>query len=64
MSNQTHYDRKVRKQGFTVVVSLGKVLPHDWKYTRITPLRVSEKTVIVQFDKLLGRGINAGKNKS
>ena len=48
------YDRKVRIVGFSRVLSLSKVIPEDWGYVRITPLRATEKTIEVLFEKLMG----------
>jgi len=53
------YDRKIRPQGFSVVVSLGKVLPSDWTWTRIHLLDRTDKTVTVMFERLEMKGANA-----
>lgn len=54
-----HYDRKVRKVGYTIYVALGKVIPEGWDYIRITPLNRTPNTIEVLFEKLLGSQNNA-----
>ena len=47
------YDRKVHRTGSTVLLSLGKVLPHEWSYVRITPLKRTDNSVELLIEKLL-----------
>lgn len=53
------YDRKVRVQGHTLVISLGKIIPDDWRYVRLTPLRKSDTHIELLIEKLLGAEDNA-----
>jgi len=52
------YDRKVLKYGHTRTLSLGKIIPKDWRYVR---LRVTKKTptqINLRIEKLVGAEIN------
>ena len=53
------YDRKVRHVGYTSYVALGKVIPNNWEYVRLTPLNRTPNSVEVLIEKLLGRPNNA-----
>lgn len=53
------YDRKVRQQGNTMVISLGKIIPDGWLYVRLTPLRITDTHVELLIEKLLGAEDNA-----
>ena len=53
------YDRKVHRTGSTVLLSLGKVLPHEWSYVRITPLKRTDNSVELLIEKLLELDNNA-----
>ena len=53
------YDRKVRHVGYTSYVALGKVIPNDWQYVRLTPLNRSPNSVELLIEKLFGAKNNA-----
>lgn len=59
IQRREHYDRKVRKVGHTISISVGKFIPSDWGYVRITPLNRTPTSIEVLFEKLLGRNNNA-----
>ncbi|MBW2559880.1 MAG: hypothetical protein JRE40_03375 [Deltaproteobacteria bacterium] len=46
-------DRHVVSVGGTRSISLGKVIPPDWRYVRIYSRRVSENTIELRIEKLL-----------
>lgn len=48
------FDRKLQDTGYTKVLSMGKIIPQDWKYVRITPLSKNETSIVIRIDKLLG----------
>lgn len=51
---RSFYDRRVRKTGFSRVISLSKVIPEDWGYVRIKILTATPDAVEVLFEKLMG----------
>jgi len=51
---RTFFDRKVQNTGYTRTLSMGKIIPKDWKYVRLTVLDSQPSYVIVRIDKLLG----------
>jgi len=53
------FDRKVQAHGFTRLLSLGKVIPPDWRYVRIYVLRRTPDSVELLIKKLLGVESNA-----
>ena len=53
------YDRKVRKQGDTLVISLGKIVPDDWIYVRLRVFDKTDTTISLLIEKLLGAEIDA-----
>lgn len=53
------YDRKVRTQGFSRIIALGKVIPRDWRYVRIAVQSKNHNHVVLVISKLLGAEINA-----
>ena len=61
---RTFYDRKVRRTGFSRVVSLSKVLPESWTYIRITPLNVTDISVQLLVEKLMGADDTAQTKKN
>lgn len=61
---RTFYDRRVRKTGFSRVVSLSKVLPESWTYVRITPLNITDISVQLLFEKLMGADETAQTKKN
>jgi len=53
------YDRKVQAHGYTRLLSLGKVIPADWRYVRIWVERQTPTEVHVVIQRLLGVETNA-----
>jgi hypothetical protein len=51
---RTFFDRKVLKLGYGRTVSLGKAIPKDWTYARITILEKDKSHVVLDITKLLG----------
>lgn len=51
---RTFFDRKVLKLGYGRTVSLGKAIPKDWRYARITILEKDSSHVVLDITKLLG----------
>lgn len=47
------FDRKIRPSGNTKVVSLGKILPISWYFTRMEVVDRDANSVTVKFTKLL-----------
>ena len=56
---KTFYDRRVRKVGYSRVVSLSKIIPEDWAWVRMRVLNKAPDTLEVLFTKLLGRDEDA-----
>ena len=54
-------DRRVIRQGGTRVLSLGKVLPPDWLYVRISVIEKDDKSVTLLLERLVGNGKGAVK---
>lgn len=52
---KTFYDRKVRKVGYSRVLSMSKILPEDWAYVRMKVLNQTDGAIEVLFTKLMGR---------
>jgi len=53
------YDRKVQAHGYTRLLSLGKVIPQDWRYVRIWIDQQTPTEVRITVQKLLGVETNA-----
>jgi len=47
------YDRKVRIQGHSRVISIGHIIPQKWLYVRLEVLERRPDVVIVKITKLL-----------
>lgn len=62
VTKRDFFDRKVRKQGNTTVISLGKIIPKSWKYVRVELIGRKDDIIIVRFKKLYEEKNNA-KNK-
>jgi len=61
---RTFFDRKVRHQGYSRSVSLGKVIPKDWQYVRIHIVQISKWAIDLQIQKLLGENKNEQKGNN
>ena len=48
------FDRKVRKEGGTRALSMGKIIPKGWLYVRLFPHAQTETQITVIIVKLLG----------
>ena len=53
------FDRKVQPHGYTRLLSLGKVIPQDWRYVRIYVVKQTPNEVHLIIRKLLGVEANA-----
>ena len=51
---RTFFDRKVRKVGYSRVLSMTKVVPEDWAYVRIIMMNRTSDAVEVLLEKLMG----------
>lgn len=51
---RTFFDRKVRKVGYSRVLSMSKIIPEDWAWIRMSILNKTDDAVEVLFTKLLG----------
>ena len=51
---KSHYDRKVVKMGYTITLSVGKLIPHDWSYVRIEKIEEAPTHVTLRIVKLIG----------
>ncbi len=60
---RTFFDRGVRPQGYTRVVSMGKIIPKGWTYVRITPIKREGNIITVTFERLLGENNHAQTSK-
>lgn len=49
---RTFFDRKVLKYGYSRTIALGKVIPKDWQYVRITILVKDKSHVSLDLTKL------------
>ena len=58
---RTFYDRKVQRSGYTRLISVGKIIPKDWRYVRLLPIEKGETYVEVRIIKLLEEEINDSK---
>jgi hypothetical protein len=61
---RTFFDRKVTAVGYTRQISLGKVIPKDWRYVRIELLSRNDTDAVIKIHKLLGADINAQTEKA
>jgi len=58
------YDRKVRRSGYSRVISISKIIPEDWLYVRLTPLNRTDKSVEVLIEALLRGNEDAQTEKA
>lgn len=49
---RSFFDRRVRIQGGSRVLSLGKFIPEDWSWVRVMKLEETPKSVILHFERL------------
>jgi hypothetical protein len=47
------YDRKVIRSGFGATISVGKILPKNWRYVRLWLLEQEKDYVLIRIDRLL-----------
>lgn len=47
------FDRKVTPYGHSHTVALGKIIPKNWQYVRLTVLYEDESTIQLEIHKLL-----------
>jgi hypothetical protein len=53
-TRRSSFDRKVQDTGYTRTLSIGKIIPKDWAYVRLTPIQIEKQWIILRIDKLLG----------
>ena len=46
-------DRKVTQGTFTRSISIGRIIPKDWEYVRLTILEVDNDRLVVQIRRLV-----------
>jgi len=51
---EPYYDKPVRHVASTIYIPMGRIIPQDWRYVRITILRKTPKTIELRIFKLLG----------
>jgi len=51
---RTFFDRRVLRPGYSATVSMGKIIPKDWTYVRISVIDKTEKTLTIKLEKLMG----------
>jgi len=56
---RTFYDRKVLAHGYGRQLSLGRIIPKDWRYVRIQIISKTTNEITLKITKLLGAEINA-----
>jgi len=61
---RTFFDRKVRIEGYTRSLSLGKVIPKDWQYVRIRVINKTQDFIKLEILKLMGGDNDARKNRT
>jgi len=61
---RTFYDRKVRHEGYTQSLSLGKVIPKDWQYVRIRVVQKTANFISLEILKLMGAQQNGRQNNN
>lgn len=49
---RSFFDRKVLKYGYSRTIALGKVIPKDWQYVRITILTKDKSHISLDLTKL------------
>jgi len=49
---RSFFDRRVRVQGGSRVLSLGKIIPDDWGWVRVWKLDETPKSITVHFERL------------
>ena len=50
--SRTFFDRKVRHEGYTCSLSLGKIIPKDWSYVRLTKIGDDGHIITLRIEKL------------
>jgi len=52
-AHRTFFDRKVRHEGFSRTLSLGKIIPKNWLYVRIRKISEAHHKITVELTCLL-----------
>uniref|UniRef100_A0A6H1ZXN1 Uncharacterized protein n=1 Tax=viral metagenome TaxID=1070528 RepID=A0A6H1ZXN1_9ZZZZ len=47
-----HYDRKVLRYGYSAMISMGHLIPKNWDYARVTPLKQTDTILEVRIERL------------
>jgi len=53
------FDRRVRTQGGSRVLSMGKIIPEGWSYVRLRKLSETPESVVVRLERLELSLVNA-----
>ena len=51
---RTFFDRKVLHYGYSRTISMGKIIPKEWRYVRLSIITQDKNTVTVTIEKLMG----------
>lgn len=51
---RTFFDRRVLRYGYSATVSMGKIIPKNWAYVRMSIIEQTEKTLTIKLEKLIG----------
>jgi len=49
------FDRKVLRYGYSATVSMGKIIPKEWTYVRVSKIEETPKTIVVRIERLRGK---------
>jgi len=49
------FDRKVLTYGYSRTVSMGKIIPKDWTYVRLSVQSSDHNHIVLLISKLMGR---------
>lgn len=52
---RTFFDRKVLNYGASRTLAVGKVIPKEWTYVRITPIEQTEDSVTIKIERMWGK---------
>jgi len=56
---RTFFDRRVRIQGGSRVLSLGKIIPSGWEWVRLTKLNETAKSIVFRVELMELALVNA-----
>lgn len=55
MRNRAHDQyKKVRREGGSIVIAVGKLIPDEWKIVKLTTVgKPTDKSVTIKFDRMV-----------